>query len=184
MPTASTRRILNVGCGEDTYGTDFVDRYPRREAVLPCHVDAEPLPFPDGTFDEVYTENLFEHLVNPGRLCQEAHRVLKPGGRFVVVTDNATYWGWSVAGTHYGGYEGRSGRGSEDRHYALFTSHHLRNHLERAEFRVVDLGYEREEAVDGERRLLWLKRRVDALLARVFPRVGYPRVRIVGEKPG
>jgi hypothetical protein len=28
------RKILNVGCGEETYGTHFVDFYPSRKDVI------------------------------------------------------------------------------------------------------------------------------------------------------
>jgi len=27
------KRILNIGCGNDTYGTDFLDLYPKRKEV-------------------------------------------------------------------------------------------------------------------------------------------------------
>jgi len=60
------RRILNVGCGEDTYGTHFVDLYPTRKEVIKCNVDKEKLPFPNNYFDEIYSKNLLEHLRNPG----------------------------------------------------------------------------------------------------------------------
>jgi SAM-dependent methyltransferase len=128
-------RILNVGCDLDTYGTDFVDAFPAVPGTIRCDVDSERLPFKDGTFDEVYSKNLLEHLRNPGRALDEMVRVLKEGGRLVIVTDNANYWLWSVLPTHQGGYEKRrlsvSGI-TGDRHYSLFTDWHLRNHLEKA----------------------------------------------------
>lgn len=45
-------RILNVACGKDNYGTDFVDMYPRLENVTRCNIE-KGLPFPGDTFDEV-----------------------------------------------------------------------------------------------------------------------------------
>lgn len=40
----------------------------------------EGLPFPDETFDLVYSSNVLEHTGDPERVLQEAVRVLKPGG--------------------------------------------------------------------------------------------------------
>ena len=37
------RRVLNVGCGKDTYGTDFVDKYPSRKDVIKYDIDQEGL---------------------------------------------------------------------------------------------------------------------------------------------
>ncbi|HEX3745491.1 MAG TPA: methyltransferase domain-containing protein [Bryobacteraceae bacterium] len=40
----------------------------------------ESLPFPDESFDIVYSANVLEHTENPGRVLMEALRVLRPGG--------------------------------------------------------------------------------------------------------
>jgi SAM-dependent methyltransferase len=40
----------------------------------------ESLPFPDGTFDVVYSANVLEHTADPKKVLSEAVRVLKPGG--------------------------------------------------------------------------------------------------------
>lgn len=42
--------------------------------------DAENLPFPDNTFDVVYSYGVMHHSPNTERCVQEAWRVLKPGG--------------------------------------------------------------------------------------------------------
>lgn len=44
--------------------------------------DAQNLPFDASTFDVVYCRYVLEHVADPLRVMQEAHRVLKPGGRF------------------------------------------------------------------------------------------------------
>ena len=41
---------------------------------------AYELPFPDESFDAVFSHALFEHLGDPGRAISEFRRVLKPGG--------------------------------------------------------------------------------------------------------
>lgn len=48
-------------------------------------VDAEAIPFGDGTFDIVTCRIAPHHFPNPEQFVREAARVLKPGGRFVLV---------------------------------------------------------------------------------------------------
>jgi ubiquinone/menaquinone biosynthesis C-methylase UbiE len=48
-------------------------------------VDAEEIPFEDGSFDIVTCRIAPHHFPNPGRFVEEASRVLRPGGRFVLV---------------------------------------------------------------------------------------------------
>jgi len=47
--------------------------------------DLASLPFDDGTFDAAYSEHAFVHLDDPEAAMRELHRVLRPGGRFVIV---------------------------------------------------------------------------------------------------
>jgi len=47
-----------------------------------------PLPFEDNLFDLVYANFVVEHLEDPGATFAEWRRVLKPGGRLVLVTSN------------------------------------------------------------------------------------------------
>lgn len=42
--------------------------------------NAEHLPFPDGTFDYVYSFGVLHHAADTDACIREAHRVLKPGG--------------------------------------------------------------------------------------------------------
>jgi len=51
--------------------------------------DAEALPFPDGAFDVVTCRIAAHHFPAVDRFCREAARVLRPGGRLVVV-DNVS----------------------------------------------------------------------------------------------
>jgi len=41
----------------------------------------KPLPFPDASFDVVFTKDAWLHVVDKPALLREVHRVLKPGGR-------------------------------------------------------------------------------------------------------
>jgi len=48
----------------------------------------EAIPFPDNSFDIVYSSNVLEHVINPAKVLREAVRVLKPGGTLQIVCPN------------------------------------------------------------------------------------------------
>ena len=48
------------------------------------------MPFADATFDVVVMSEVIEHLLRPERAVWEIARVLKPGGVFVMTTNNAS----------------------------------------------------------------------------------------------
>jgi len=56
------------------------------------HDLTQPLPFPDGSVDRVYSSHVLEHFTYPGQLLpllRECHRVLKPGGVISAAVPNA-----------------------------------------------------------------------------------------------
>jgi ubiquinone/menaquinone biosynthesis C-methylase UbiE len=141
------KKILNVGCGNDTYGTDFVDLYPSRPKVKKCDFDKDRLPYKSNMFDEVFCKGVIEHVRNPSSLIEEMKRVLRKNGKLIIITDNAHFLGFHIKGSmHTGGYEkhGRigGGSGSKDRHYALYTTNHIKNHLEVAGMKNIKIKYE------------------------------------------
>jgi SAM-dependent methyltransferase len=48
-------------------------------------VNCEHTPFPDDTFDTVFTANVMQILEHPGRAMDEAYRIMKPGGRLILL---------------------------------------------------------------------------------------------------
>ena len=46
--------------------------------------EAEALPFPDASFDAVISNGVFNLTLDKEKALQEAHRVLKPGGRLML----------------------------------------------------------------------------------------------------
>lgn len=78
-----------------------------RTEVLPdiLEYDGVNIPFDDGYFDVVYSQQVFEHVRHQEQLLQDIKRVLKPGGYFVGSLSglepyhsrsifNVTPWGW------------------------------------------------------------------------------------------
>jgi SAM-dependent methyltransferase len=49
--------------------------------------DAQSLPFADGAFDIVTARHMLYHVPDIPRALRDAHRVLRPGGRFLAVTN-------------------------------------------------------------------------------------------------
>ena len=77
------RLVLNLGCGEQTYGDVRVDIY--RSKAVNILADAEQfLPFRNSAFDEVYSSHFFEHLRNASAGLSEMVRVLKPNGKLII----------------------------------------------------------------------------------------------------
>ena len=53
-----------------------------RQAVVP------PLDLPSGSFDFVISFQVIEHIKHDMELVREVHRVLRPGGKFILTTPN------------------------------------------------------------------------------------------------
>lgn len=94
------REILEVGCGEGLMfeGTSTMPvqmdvsmtrvlRARGKARYLLC-ADGYQLPFADRCFSLVLLVAVLEHTSEPWRLLQEARRVLKPGGRVLIVVPN------------------------------------------------------------------------------------------------
>jgi len=175
MKKSLSKKILNVGCGNDTCGTHFIDLYPTRKEVIKCDVDKERIPFSKSYFDEVYCKNIFEHLRKPGYLIEESYRVLKKGGKLIIITDNALYWVWSVGKTHHGGY--RWGEKTKDRHYSLFTIEHLVNHLSAVGFHIDNIKF-----IEDENDNILIKLINNLIRLTPFWRSSYKRILIEGTK--
>lgn len=80
---------LNLGCGDRLFeSTEAVawinlDKFDREGVHVVSDIEA-PLPFTDNSFHLVLASHIIEHVANYDQLVQEIHRVLKPGGVFVV----------------------------------------------------------------------------------------------------
>jgi len=60
--------------------------------VVQVDLDSERLPFPDEEFDVVISDSSIEHLFYSDRILRECARVLKPGGKFILLLPNIAHW--------------------------------------------------------------------------------------------
>ena len=109
-------KLLDVGCGSgslifkarpkfaELYGIDIcLSRIEEAEQMAVekfgdsnnvhfsvCNVN-EKIDFPDNLFDVVASIAVVEHIFDPYHVIMEIHRVLKPGGVFVILVPNIAY---------------------------------------------------------------------------------------------
>ena len=55
-------------------------------------MDGEAMGFPDASFDLVYCHTVLHFTADPARMIAEIHRVLKPGGRAILMAVNQHSW--------------------------------------------------------------------------------------------
>jgi SAM-dependent methyltransferase len=75
--------VVGVDLSEDLLG-----RARQQWGMLPIRFeagDAEALRIEDASFDAVYSERVVQHLSRPGTAIEEMARVLRPGGRLLVI---------------------------------------------------------------------------------------------------
>jgi ubiquinone/menaquinone biosynthesis C-methylase UbiE len=145
-------RILDVGCGTGVFaarlradfpnarvwGVDLVEGMLAKGAprwrvhagnIQPVQADSERLPFAAGSFDVVTCANSFHHYPHQERAVAEMHRVLRPGGRLLLIDGyRDAPWGWFIYDVCVAGVEG-------DVHHA--SSHRLRTLFAQAGLRAI-----------------------------------------------
>jgi SAM-dependent methyltransferase len=101
------RRVLVDGCGIGTY-VRAIRRFTEHVMGLDIEVErviegrqhgvanlmgavCEHLPFPDNSFDVVFSHEVLEHVQDDRQACREMARILRPGGRAVIFVPNRLY---------------------------------------------------------------------------------------------
>ncbi|MCS7025749.1 MAG: methyltransferase domain-containing protein [Bryobacteraceae bacterium] len=122
-------KILDVGCGRKKYpGAIGVDRNPATAADVLCDLDHFPYPFRDSSFDQIRAIHVIEHLADVIKTLEEFHRLLKPGGRIVLVTPHYTDFSSFCDPTHRWHLNSYSFRyfGEDDAGFGYYSSVKLR----------------------------------------------------------
>jgi len=78
----------------------------------------EQIPYPDNSFDLVFSVNVLEHLEQPEMVFADVHRILKPGGVFLAKTPNKWHYMPLIASvtphSFHQWFNKKRGRDSED----------------------------------------------------------------------
>ena len=95
----ATGRVIDIGCGNKPYekmfkekiteyvGCDIIQSDLNKVDVL-CM--ANEIPLPDNSFDTAFSTQTIEHVEDHQGLVNEAYRLIKPGGYFIV--SGPLYW--------------------------------------------------------------------------------------------
>lgn len=159
-------RVLDAGAGPSEFAAAFTSAGAhyvpldadesvssvRRGGVV---ADAGLLPFATGSFDVVFSSNLWEHVREPELVADELLRVLKPGGvLFLAYTNWLSPWGghetspWHWLGGSFAA-----------RRYARRTGHAPKNLIDESLFRI-----------SVTRGLRWARNQPDARVIAMRPR--------------
>lgn len=91
-------KILEIGCGRgftvkkiqeicpQTYGVDINPNSIEKGVAKNLQVmDAQQLAFDNENFDKVYSFHTIEHVPNPQKMLSEIERIVRPGGKVLLV---------------------------------------------------------------------------------------------------
>lgn len=138
-------RLLDVGCGGGRFmrrmkrlgweaeGIDFDEKatakIARRYGLKTYTGDLLAAGLPEASYDAVTLNQSIEHLADPEKTLLECRRILKPGGRLVIVTPNVEARGVEMFGPFWRGWE-------PPRHLHLFAVRSLERLLQKCGFDV------------------------------------------------
>jgi ubiquinone/menaquinone biosynthesis C-methylase UbiE len=134
LDTQLPGRLLDVGCGDGRFlhamrrrgwqveGLDFdhaAAEQARRQFGLTVHLgQLSEVQLPAESFDAVTLRHVIEHVPNPAAVLADCRRLLRKGGRMVVVTPNTESWGLGRFQAHWMGLD-------PPRHLHLFAARSL-----------------------------------------------------------
>ncbi|WP_443640374.1 methyltransferase domain-containing protein [Candidatus Njordibacter sp. Uisw_039] len=143
---ASHKKLLDIGCGRgdqlrafsaagyDVVGCDNAES--AKDLCEPHSVEilnilTSKLELKDGSVDVVFSKSVIEHLTEPEKLLKEAQRVLRPGGKIVLMCPSWVHNAW---GPFY----------IDHTHVTPFTKPSLRDILKLEGFKAVQVKHFRQ----------------------------------------
>ena len=102
-------KILDLGCGRgemlnafshggfEVYGADLdsdARELCRPHRVEVCDFENEKITYDDNYFDYIFSKSVIEHLNNPLLVSKEIYRMLKPGGKIILMTPSWQHTRW------------------------------------------------------------------------------------------
>jgi 2-polyprenyl-3-methyl-5-hydroxy-6-metoxy-1,4-benzoquinol methylase len=141
-------KLLDIGCGGGRFmsrmgrkgweveGIDFdeksTSKITRRYGMKTYTGDLLSCKLPDSSYDAITLSHTIEHLFDPEKVLLECMRILKPGGKLVVVTPNVDSIAASLFGKLWRGWE-------PPRHLHLFSVNTLKRFLLRSGFDIKEI---------------------------------------------
>jgi SAM-dependent methyltransferase len=139
-------RVLDVGCATgnflnmmshfgawERYGCDIsaagIQYACERYGINATVGELVDVHYEDGFFDVVTMWDVLEHVHDPTATLAEVHRILKPGGLFLVRVPNVATWDAKLFGRFWVGYDA-------PRHLYIYSPPTLSRFLDNAGFRI------------------------------------------------
>lgn len=102
------KKILDIGCAtgnfmmqdkENITGLEYDNESiaiakSKGLNVIQLNVDEGKLPFDDNSFDYINARSILEHIKEPLHLLKESKRILKLGGKLILITEDARIAKW------------------------------------------------------------------------------------------
>jgi len=94
-------KFLDIGCGRgefmeafkkmgmNVFGVDkceYASKKLDEYEVKNCDLENERIDYESNSFDVVFSKSVIEHFHNPENFIKECYRILKPGGRLIILT--------------------------------------------------------------------------------------------------
>jgi 2-polyprenyl-3-methyl-5-hydroxy-6-metoxy-1,4-benzoquinol methylase len=147
LSVRSAAKLLEIGCGSgqqleilgqlgwQAEGLDLDSVAVKTASARGLTVHAGNLKeqcFLDASFDAVVSSHVIEHVHDPVGLLRECARILRPGGRLVIVTPNTASWGHMWFRSNWLALD-------PPRHLHLFNSISLRRAAKQANLKICHL---------------------------------------------
>ncbi len=105
-----------------------------------CRVDLMSLPFPAESFDMFICSHILEHVDDDDLALSELHRVLKMGGRGILMAPIMIGIKRTIEGTHHESVEERWGLFGQDDHVRLYAHDDFVSKVSHHGFHLLELG--------------------------------------------
>jgi SAM-dependent methyltransferase len=125
---------LDLGCGTAKVKNAIgVDKFLLPGVDVVCELDKYPYPFAHNVFDEVYLNDIIEHLPDTIKTMEEIYRICKPSAKVYIRTIN-----WN---SHYNAMDPTHVRTFHERSFDFYGNYPGRDYYSTARFDVISVKY-------------------------------------------